>query len=64
MKGAAFVILVDRMRIAQKAYFKRRSQDNLKASIELEQQVDQALQEGIEIPEVPKQLDMFATQKN
>lgn len=61
MKADDFVQLVTDMRAAQKAYFKQRTQSNMRASMEIERQVDQALAEGIEIPEgMPKQLDMFA----
>jgi hypothetical protein len=62
MNARDFIQLVANTRAAQKAYFKQRSQSNLKASLTLERRVDQALEEGIEIPEgMPKQLDMFAT---
>lgn len=61
MKANDFIQVVAEMRVAQKAYYKQRSQSNLKASIALERQVDQALEEGIEMPEgMPKQLDLFA----
>jgi hypothetical protein len=62
MEAKEFVDLVTRMRAAQKTYFKKRGQANMLASMEVEKQVDQALAEGITIPEgLPKQLDMFAT---
>lgn len=61
MNAEEFMQLVTRMRAAQKKYFKQRGQANMRASIEIEKQVDQALAEGIEIPEgKPQQLDMFA----
>ena len=61
MNAADFIDLVRQTRSAQKAYYKQRSQSNLQTSINLERQVDRALDEGIEIPEgMPKQLDMFA----
>ena len=61
MKATDFVDLVTQMRAAQKKYYKRRTTENMQASIKLEKEVDQALAEGIEIPEgMPKQLDMFA----
>jgi len=61
MNALEFIDLVTNMRAAQKKYFKQRGQANKLASIEIEKQVDQALDEGIVIPEAkPKQLDMFA----
>jgi hypothetical protein len=61
MEVKDFIDLVVRMRAAQKNYFKKRGQANMLASMAIEKQVDQALAEGITIPELPKQLDMFAT---
>jgi hypothetical protein len=61
MEARAFIDLVANMRAAQKKYFKERGKANMLASMEIEKQVDQALDEGITIPEdKPKQLDMFA----
>jgi hypothetical protein len=61
MNAEDFIKLVTDMHEAQKTYFKKRGQANMLASMEIEKQVDQALAEGITIPEgLPKQLDMFA----
>lgn len=62
MQATDFVDLVRRMRSAVKTYYKQRTQSNLRAAIDLERQVDGALEEGIEIPQdAPKQLNLFAT---
>jgi hypothetical protein len=51
MKAEQFILLVKTMRRYQKAYFKDgRKQSDLIMSKTLEQQVDQALAEGISIP--------------
>jgi hypothetical protein len=62
VNAEAFVILVDLMRNAQRAYFKSRYQKDLIRSKQLERQVDQALEKGISFPSEPDedtQIGMF-----
>lgn len=49
MKARQFFDLVVEMRQAQKAYFKRRTQENLKTSIAIELQVDKEIQRVLKI---------------
>ena len=49
MKARQFFDLVVEMRKAQKAYFKRRTQENFKTSIAIELQVDKEIERVLKI---------------
>ena len=46
MTNSEFISLVERMRTAQKAYFRRRTPEALQTSKELEREVDRVIEEG------------------